>query len=387
MVGLSFLQRDIGVFVGVMASTAALTPVAIRVALRLGLVDRPAPHKFHRRPIPYLGGLAVALAGLAALVGAATTVGGARVQLIAIAGGAAAVAAVGLIDDWRILNPRPRLVVQALAAAGLWAGGIRVQPFGIGALDLAVTVLVVLAVTNAVNLIDNMDGVSTGTVAVASLFAFAVAHWEGQRLVSLMAVTLAGACLGFLPYNFSPARIFLGDSGTLFMGFLTAAILIKLSVNGETLPTRATVPLLIAAVPLFDMTLVVISRWRGGRRLFRGGTDHSSHRLVLAGASTRQAALISYGAAAGTGCLALVVNSAHSTALTLWVLAGGVALAIRAMWWFERIAAVPAADRMPAEARGSSTLERARLGAAPLLSSGELREPGLRPGIEIQAFP
>src|SRR5439155_12453827 len=133
-----------------------------RLALRVGLVDRPAPHKFHRRPTPYLGGLAIALSVLASLGFAFVAEPRLRSQLLAIGLGATAVAAVGLIDDWATISPFPRLAVQGLAALGLWHANIRVTPSGVAVIDLAATVVAVMAVTNAVNLLDNMDGLSTG---------------------------------------------------------------------------------------------------------------------------------------------------------------------------------------------------------------------------------
>jgi UDP-GlcNAc:undecaprenyl-phosphate/decaprenyl-phosphate GlcNAc-1-phosphate transferase len=318
MLALSALQSE-GLALGsVFLVAAGLTPVARRVALRLGMVDHPAAHKFHRDPTPYLGGLAVLVAATAGLIAMTVARAEVRIELGAIALGGLAVSGVGLVDDWRVLPASPRLAVQALAAVGLWIGGIRLGPTGLWVLDLGLSIFAVLAITNAVNLLDNMDGLSAGTVGIAALFAFVVAHVEGQHLVALVAVILAGACLGFLPYNVNPARIFLGDSGTLFMGFLTAVVLMKLRLVGEPVATRAAVPLLIVAVPLFDMALVMISRRRGGRRVFRGGTDHSSHRLVALGATPRQAAAITWGVAVGTGSIALALLAAHRATVTAW---------------------------------------------------------------------
>jgi UDP-GlcNAc:undecaprenyl-phosphate/decaprenyl-phosphate GlcNAc-1-phosphate transferase len=331
------MVRDGLLFVATIAVAAIATPWAMRLALRLGLVDRPAPNKFHLRPTPYLGGLAVALSVIGALVASLLAEPSLRLQLAVIALGAAAVSGVGLVDDWTTLQPLPRIAVQSLAALGLWVAGIRLDPTGVAAVDLALTVLAVLAVTNAVNLLDNMDGLSTGTVAIASLSVFVASYWQGQRLVSLMAIALAGASLGFLPYNFNPARIFLGDAGSLLMGFLLATAVIELDLGGYPLVTRAAVPLMIIAVPLFDMTLVVVSRRRGGRPILQGGTDHSSHRLVALGATPRQAALITYAATALAGGIALTLLRARNEALTWAAVAAGGALAVLLLWRLEQI--------------------------------------------------
>jgi UDP-GlcNAc:undecaprenyl-phosphate GlcNAc-1-phosphate transferase len=315
-----------GVFLLAAFATAALvTPFAIWVARRVGMVDVPLPHKFHHRPTPYLGGLAILAAIVVAVVAGLLFDYGFPTETAAIVLGGAIVAGIGVVDDWLTIGRVPRLTVQALAGVGLWVAGVRIQPAGIRAVDLAVTVLAVLAVTNAVNLLDNMDGLSAGAVGVASLFAFVAAHWQDQPQLSLLAIGLAGACLGFLIHNFNPARIFLGDAGALFLGFVLAGLLVRLDLLGYPVITRITVPLLIAAVPLFDMALVVVSRWRAGRPLSRGGTDHFSHRLVRLGLNQRQVALATYAAGGLTGGLALALIRADS-ALLSWVTFGVAAV-------------------------------------------------------------
>jgi UDP-GlcNAc:undecaprenyl-phosphate GlcNAc-1-phosphate transferase len=324
-------------FLTAMVGSAILTPLAMRIARHLGLIDRPASHKFHRHPTPYLGGLAVAGSVLVIVVASSFSQSRIPMEALAIVLGGAAVSAIGLVDDWLTIRPLPRLAVQSLAAVGLWMVGIRLGPTDIMLLDLLVTILAVVAITNAVNLLDNMDGLSTGTVAIVSFFSFVAASWEGQHLVSIMAIVLCGACLGFLPYNFSPARIFLGDAGTLFMGFLVAAMLIKVDLPGYPLVTRLAVPILILAVPLFDTTLVMISRARYGRPLFRGSTDHSSHRLVALGASPRQAAMVTYGASFLSGTLALTLLRVDRTAVTWGVVGATVAAGLLLVWMLERV--------------------------------------------------
>jgi UDP-GlcNAc:undecaprenyl-phosphate GlcNAc-1-phosphate transferase len=161
-----------------------------------------------------------------------------------------------------------------------------------------------------------------------------------------MAAGLAGAALGFLPFNFNPARIFLGDAGTMFMGFLLSVLLLKLNLDGHPAVVRAGVPFLIAGVPLFDMTLVVLSRHRAGRPVFRGATDHSSHRLVALGRSSRQAAATTYAGAFLTGGAALVLLAADHPAVSWSVVAGTIGLGIALLALFERV---------PVSATASST--------------------------------
>jgi UDP-GlcNAc:undecaprenyl-phosphate GlcNAc-1-phosphate transferase len=334
---LLWLPAELVLFVGTMAGAAVATPVAMRVAIRVGLVDRPAPHKFHQRTIPYLGGAAIGFSVLLALLVAVALLPERRVQAATIALAGLAVALVGLLDDWMTLRATPRLAVQALAALCLWAAGIRVSATGALVVDLPLMILVVLAVTNAVNLIDNMDGISAGTVAIASAFFFLAAYANGQELVPILALALAGACVGFLPFNFSPARIFLGDAGTLFMGFILSTIALKLELPGYPAITRFAVPALILAVPIFDMTLVVLSRWRAGRPVFRGATDHSSHRLVAIGASQRMAALVTYAATTLTGTLALLLLEARSSSTTWGVLSAAAVLGAVLVWRFEKV--------------------------------------------------
>ncbi len=329
------LTMDALTFLAAMATALLLTPIAIRVALRLGIVDRPQPHKFHHSPTPYLGGVAV-LGSVFPLFWAAEAFPSIRKQAIVILGGAVLLGVVGLVDDWRVLKAWPRLASQWAAATGLWAVGIRLSPSGWEPVDYVLTVLAVMAITNALNLLDNMNGLLSGTAAIAAGFFFVVAVQQGQALVGLMAAVLAGACLGFLPYNLGRARIFLGDAGALSIGFLLAVVAIKIELDGYPLLTRALVPWLILGVPLFDMLLVVISRALAGRPVFRGATDHSSHRLVNLGASPQLAAYITYLAAAASGGAALVIYQARSAAVAAAVGTGAIVAAVVLGVFFEQ---------------------------------------------------
>jgi UDP-GlcNAc:undecaprenyl-phosphate GlcNAc-1-phosphate transferase len=282
-------------FVIPLLAALALTPVAGRVARRLGVLDSPADasHKTHTDATPYLGGLAlgaavlVVAAGLVA-VGAITT--DANAELFYVVAGAAVLAVVGLIDDLRGVSPLVRLAYEALAAVALWQVGVGAGVFGTAWADVTVTILWVVAVTNAVNFIDNMDGLAAGVTAMSALGIFAISAANGDLLVSSLALALAGASLGFLRYNFPPARIFLGDAGSMMLGFLLAALILKLDLPVGPAAPRILATVLLAAVPLFDLSVVLVARTLGRRPMWRGARDHTSHRLAERGMSRRAVA-------------------------------------------------------------------------------------------------
>ena len=286
-----------------LAATLMLTPLAARLAHRFDVLDHPVDHKTHRETTPYLGGLAVAIG----LLLVAAFAGGASGELMTVLLGALVLAGVGLVDDVRGLSPLIRLAFEVVAALALWTVGIRAGVLDTPWVDLPITVLWVVAVTNAMNFIDNMDGLAA-SVAVASTFGVAaIAASNGDYLVASFALAVAGACLGFLRYNAPPARIFLGDAGSMLLGFLIAALTLKLDLPvGAALP-RALSTVLLAAVPLFDLTLVVVARVRGHRPVYKGGADHVSHRLLAAGLSTWWVLLIAAGAQAACSALAFGV--------------------------------------------------------------------------------
>lgn len=304
-------------------ATLLLTPLAARLAHRFGVLDHPGGHKTHGEATPYLGGLAVG----AGLLMIAAIVGGTSGELLTVLLGALVLGAVGLVDDLRGLSPVVRIVFEVLAALALWTAGIRAGVLHTPWVDLPVTVLWVVAVTNAVNFVDNMDGLAASVAAVSTLGVAAIAASNGDYLVGSFALAVAGACIGFLRYNLPPARIFLGDAGSMLLGFLMAALILKLDLPVGAAAPRALSTVLLAAVPLFDLTLVILARWRGGRRIYQGGTDHLSHRLAAQGVSKRGVVLVV--ATAQAACCALayavyrqpqtVVLGVGAAAALLWV--------------------------------------------------------------------
>ena len=241
-----------------LAATLLLTPAAAGLARRLGVLDRPSDRKQHVEATPYLGGAALALG----LVVAGVVLGSTARQATVIAACGLVVFGLGLYDDLRGLGPVPKLSIEAAVAVALWAGGVRAGFFGVPAIDLVLTVAWVVAITNAVNLTDNMDGLASGIAAIASFAYFAIAAPQGDYLVAAFAAGLAGASVGFLRHNFPPARIFLGDAGSLLLGFLLASLglLLDLDVSNDVL--RIGVQVLILGVPVLDTALVVVTRRR-----------------------------------------------------------------------------------------------------------------------------
>ncbi|MGD2145000.1 MAG: MraY family glycosyltransferase, partial [Anaerolineae bacterium] len=295
------------VFAGALVLAIGATPVARLLAPRMGLIDNPEARKIHRRPVPRVGGAAILLTVILAAL-----VLGERYnfsQFGSILVGATGISFMGLIDDRWGLRPLIKLVGQVAAALLLYASGVYVGTFHQSVLDLAATVLWVVYITNAINLLDNMDGLAGGITAIASAHFALMCSFSGQYLVGALSVALLGACLGFLFYNLNPASIFMGDSGSLFLGFMLAATGIKLEFPENVTFVTWMVPVLVLGLPIFDTALVTISRLR--RRLnplTSPGRDHISHRLVAAGMSRREAVLTLYILSFVLGLLAIFVT-------------------------------------------------------------------------------
>jgi len=290
----------------------ASTPLARRLALATGYVDQPSARKVHTSPIPLLGGIAIYLASVLAvlLVNNGDQLPGHIQQLAGILVGGTVVALFGLWDDRRSLKPVVKLVGELLAVSILMASGISVEFLKNDVLNTLVTILWVVGITNAVNFLDNMDGLSGGVVAIAAAFFFLLATTNGQVLVASLSAALLGACLGFLRYNFNQASIFMGDTGSLFLGFVLSAVGIKLRFENVDVVTWM-IPVMVLGLPIFDTTLVVLSRLRRGVNPFTtAGTDHTSHRLVAMGMTRREAVLTLYLMAMAFGMASLFLLKA-----------------------------------------------------------------------------
>jgi UDP-GlcNAc:undecaprenyl-phosphate/decaprenyl-phosphate GlcNAc-1-phosphate transferase len=310
------------------------TPLARRLALHAGVVDTPNARKIHAVPVPLLGGAAIYAAFMITLI-----VLGDRSyirELVGILLGATLVSLFGLVDDHWGMHAYLKLGGQLLAGVVLILGGTQVQLFQQQWLNWLVTLAWVVGITNAFNLLDNMDGLSSGIATVAAVFLLVLAVSSGQYLVGSMAAALIGACIGFLRYNFNPATIFMGDVGSLFLGFLLAALGIKLRFPSNVPWITWLVPLCVLALPIFDTTLVTVSRLRRHLNpLTAAGTDHLSHRLVALGLTRRKAVLTCYLIAAICGLVAIYIAQSHlpdgyiAAALLL-------VIAISAIIWLER---------------------------------------------------
>lgn len=304
------------VFGVALGASLLATPLARALARRWGVLDQPSQRKVHLSPTPLLGGMAI-YAGfwLSVLAVSRFEVAAPEVflpattrELAAIFVATLTLMLVGVADDKLRggLPPGTKLAAQLIAAAVAIAGGLQLRVFEVPWLDIALTVLWIVGLSNAINLLDNMDGLSAGATAIAAVFFFAIAALNGQVLVGAMALALAGACIGFLRYNFNPAAVFMGDTGTLFMGFLLAVIGLKLKASGPGWWSFILV-VVVLALPIFDTSLVTAYRLRNRRALAQGGKDHTSHRLVKLGLAQRRAVLVLYGAAVCAGMVALAL--------------------------------------------------------------------------------
>ena len=290
-----------------LAASVGLTPLTRQLATRIGLVDKPSARKVHRDPIPLMGGLAIYLAFLLALL-----MFGDLPQhfndLIAIVIGATFLAVVGFLDDRYELRPRQKYAAEFVAAVVVILAGIRVDLFGIPLLDLPITFLWYVGITNAINLLDNMDGLAAGVSGIAAFFLFILAASQGQELVSSLAAALCGAVIGFLVYNFNPASTFMGDMGALVLGFLLAVLGLKLRFQTQVTLASWMIPVLVLGMAIFDTTLVTFTRLREGRSPSQGGKDHTSHRLVAMGLHPRIAVVTIYGACILLGISAIIIS-------------------------------------------------------------------------------
>jgi len=315
----------LGAFVGASILSLVLTPVVLRFALRKGVLDLPGAHKSHSDPVPYLGGLAIVGSFVAVIgsVAALTNQGGSRGELIAILGVGVVLASMGLLDDLRSVPVVPRLIVEIFAGLAVVALEAGVSFTRIGWFDTAITVLWVVGLINAVNMTDNMDGLSSGLVVLSSLSFFAIAAANGQYLVATLSAALAGCALGFLRLNIHPARIYMGDAGAYFLGFLTAYLGLKIQFRESNESTTFAVPVIVCIVLIFDATMVTLTRLFHRLSPFKGGRDHTSHRLVKVGLPIKVAVGAIHVVAASAGVIAFVVSrvpSGPGWVLSTWVL-------------------------------------------------------------------
>src|ERR1700676_3455042 len=318
------------------SSASLLLTVPVRaLAIRVGMVDLPGPRKVHLKPIPLLGGLAIYGGVMLAIL--IVFDGAARAQVVGIVSGATLVAAVGFLDDRGWLHHQIKLfAAMPLAAAILLASGIHAQVFSLlfhGSmgywLDAALTVVWVVGITASFSILDHMDGLCAGVAAMAAVFFAILAYLNGQTLVTTLAASVLGAAAGFLRWNFKPAKIFMGDGGAMFLGFLMATLSLKLRLDHAASLATWLAPMLILGATIFDTTLVTISRSRRGLLPFATpGKDHSAHRLANLGLGQRGAVLTMYVLGAVCGCAAILVSYLSSRDAVLVGAVAGVLLLV-----------------------------------------------------------
>jgi UDP-GlcNAc:undecaprenyl-phosphate GlcNAc-1-phosphate transferase len=324
-------HADLIAFAVALLASLGLTIPVRHLALRLGMVDRPGPRKVHLKPIPLFGGIAIYLAFALAILIAVH--GAPQQQIAGILSGATLLAIVGFLDDGKLLHHQVKLFIgMPVAALMLIASGIHAQLFsqfvpGMTGriLDGLFTVLWVVGITASFSILDHMDGLCAGIAAVAAAFFTISASMNGQTLVRSLGAATLGASLGFLRWNFNPAKIFMGDGGAMFLGFLMATLALKLRLENASALAGWLAPLLILGVPIFDTTLVTISRSR--RRLLpfsSPGKDHTAHRLANLRLGQRGAVIGLYVLGAASGSAALLVSYLSTRGA---VLAGIVAAA------------------------------------------------------------
>lgn len=319
---------------------ALLTEAVRRIALKYQLMDRPGKGKVHGSPTPYLGGVAIVIGTLAAWAIAAPL---RDPQVLTLIGTGTLVAAFGLADDIRPSRVSVRLTVEFVAAGAVVASGARAGIVGavpgIGNwLDIGITVLWIVLMTNSFNLLDNSDGAAGGIAAVTAAALAVLTFGTGRESIAALQVAVSASCAGFLVHNWAPARIFMGDAGSLFLGFVTSASAVLVfglhhgSVLSAPWAVRVSGLLLLTFVAVVDTGTVVVSRYRAGRPLMQGGTDHTSHRLRALGLRTSQtAALLS--AVAGISCtfgLLVTLGAIPAAGSLVVALTGGIVLVVLA---------------------------------------------------------
>ena len=351
-------------FLIALAIAAILTPIVRDFALRRKLAHTPRTDRdVHVAPIPRLGGIAIATAFIIPLVGMFVLDTGISnfIQrdpdwlnyVIAVGGGCLVIVALGLYDDLKGANAYQKLAVQLLVAGFVWGLGVRIDVIGLfgtrietGILSLPITIFWILVVINAMNLIDGLDGLASGVSLMAILPNLFLAIYTHNVVMMVLMAALGGAVLGFLIYNFRPASIFMGDSGSMFLGFVLATGSILDNVKA-TATVSMIAPVLALGLPIMDTLLAVFRRSMAGTHLFHADNDHVHHRLLKRGLSHRQAVLVLYGVSffLAAGALGSVFMRGKMAAALIFVLALGVGLFIRTLGY--RLWAVPIIARRP----------------------------------------
>ncbi len=329
--------RIIAVFALAGVISYALTPFVKRFAHKIGAIDVPKDsRRMHKKPIPRLGGLAIFLAFLCAVL---LFVDIDR-QMLCILIGAMTIVILGIFDDVMALGAKLKFVIQIIAAAiPVCFGGLRIDMFSslnpfsnmpyfsLGMLAIPITVLWIVGITNAVNLIDGLDGLAVGVSSIASLTMLAVGLLVGEMPVAMTMAALTGACIGFMPYNINPAKIFMGDTGSTFLGYMLATMSIMGMFKFYAVISFA-VPFLILGLPIFDTAVAIIRRLLSGRSPMSPDRGHVHHRLMDMGFNQKQSVAILYAISGTLGLAAVVLTSRGEVRAMVLVLAVIVTIAV-----------------------------------------------------------
>ena len=320
----------------------ALTPVMRRLAIATDVVDRPnSLHKSHKKPVPYLGGVAIII-GVIVVSYSTSLVSNFTSETFWLAtsvlGPALALGLIGLWDDVKNLPPLPRFIAQSVA--GIFTASILIitdnvgNPTGSVIFDSIITVIWVIGICNSINFFDNLDGGAAGTVAISSIALAYLALSGDQYLIAALSTVTAGATLGFLVWNKSPAKIYMGDAGALFLGVLLATLTVRFEPNTQSQLTSYLIPIFLLAIPILDTTVAVSSRIRRHLSPFQGGQDHLSHRLIRAGYSRRAAALSLWGLSALFAIISVLISQINQINANYFVLPAVILWAILFILFF-----------------------------------------------------
>ena len=295
------------------------TPIVRKLAFKIGAVDIPKDdRRVHKEPMPLMGGLAIYFAFIVTSLIFLPI----DRSLISIIIGGTIILISGMIDDLKELSPKMKVLFQLCAGLVLAFGDVKVDfltnPFSsanallyLKSISVPITIFWVVGITNTLNLIDGLDGLAAGVATISSLSLLFVAAKFGYTNIIILSAIVAGSCLGFLPFNFNPAKIFMGDTGSLFLGFMLAAISIE-GVMKSVATIAIVVPILILGVPIFDTTFAIFRRLLNGQSIMSADKGHLHHRLLKRGYSQKKTVLILYGISASFGLFAIMVAKANS---------------------------------------------------------------------------
>lgn len=306
-------------FIISVALSLSMTPIVKKIAVKVGAIDIPKDERrVHKKPMPLMGGLALYISVIVTSLLFLPI----DKTLISIIIGGSIICISGIIDDIKDLSPRAKLVFQIIAAIVLILGDVKIDaitnPFTktsklieLGIFSIPITIFWVVGITNTLNLIDGLDGLAAGVAMIASLSFLFVAGKFNYIPVMIMSAIIAGGCLGFLPYNFNPAKIFMGDTGALFLGFMLASLSIE-GVMKSVATIAVVVPIIILGVPIFDTTFAIFRRLLNGKSIAEADKGHLHHRLLKMGYSQKKTVLILYAISAIFGLCAVLIAKANS---------------------------------------------------------------------------